>query len=276
MFGKLERSDLELMRAYIKGYKDEAIYLLKPFQDFEKDQCQGEFLGHVEKGQLLGLFFFSNKKSLMVHISNQTVLNHMGLLKAIRHYQPKFIKGNHQSVAAIYQMICRIVKTLTEDQLYLMTYESLENCEVQPLASSELTCVSGKQAKPFDDLRFFIKVEQAFGRNIQTVSDVQKDWNQRRLTDDYCLIKREDKIIAQGIVEEASDQVGVIGGIYVDPQYRQKGIGLYISSFLTNHLIHQGKSPVLFVLKKNTSAINLYQKIGYKVRANYAILTVSF
>ena len=92
----------------------------------------------------------------------------------------------------------------------------------------------------------------------------------------YYLVRSNQGLIGQGLIEEETSELGIIGGIYVDPSYRQRGIGEAISLKLTRQLLEKNKKPYLFVMTNNKNAIHLYEKIGYKISTPYRILTVRY
>jgi predicted GNAT family acetyltransferase len=63
----------------------------------------------------------------------------------------------------------------------------------------------------------------------------------------------------------------LIGGVYVHPSYRNKGIAQCMTKFFVNDLIRQNKDVILFVKKENRSAVTVYQKTGFDFFADYRI-----
>lgn len=62
-----------------------------------------------------------------------------------------------------------------------------------------------------------------------------------------------------------------IGGVYVLPEYRGRGIAGYMTSAFSG-IIHAGfKGITLFVRKKNDRAVRVYRSAGFSVTDNYAI-----
>ncbi|MCL2806027.1 MAG: GNAT family N-acetyltransferase [Treponema sp.] len=62
-----------------------------------------------------------------------------------------------------------------------------------------------------------------------------------------------------------------VGGVYVHPDFRGKGIGRYMASAFISSLLSEGKGITLFVKKTNIAAKKLYASIGFKVRGDYRI-----
>ena len=65
--------------------------------------------------------------------------------------------------------------------------------------------------------------------------------------------------------EDKSNDYGEIGGIYLLPQFWNKGIGTELISWGINELIYRGYRKIsLWVLEENLSARKFYEKIGFE------------
>jgi ribosomal protein S18 acetylase RimI-like enzyme len=62
-----------------------------------------------------------------------------------------------------------------------------------------------------------------------------------------------------------------IGGVYVDPGYRGRGIACRMTAEFVGSLIDQGKGVSLFVKKANPSAHSVYARLGFKTLGDYRI-----
>jgi predicted GNAT family acetyltransferase len=62
-----------------------------------------------------------------------------------------------------------------------------------------------------------------------------------------------------------------IGGVYVRPDCRGRGIATKMAAVFAQELSAQGKGITLFVKKRNPSAIKVYSKVGFKVLGDYRI-----
>lgn len=59
-------------------------------------------------------------------------------------------------------------------------------------------------------------------------------------------------------------QVWMIGGVYTDPEHRNKGYALLATSAVTKEALEQAENAALFVRSDNHPAIRVYEKIGYR------------
>jgi predicted GNAT family acetyltransferase len=63
-----------------------------------------------------------------------------------------------------------------------------------------------------------------------------------------------------------------LGGVYILPQYRGRGIGTTLTSAFIRLLLAEDRGLTLFVRKNNLSALSVYQKCGFKNIGDYRIV----
>jgi predicted GNAT family acetyltransferase len=62
-----------------------------------------------------------------------------------------------------------------------------------------------------------------------------------------------------------------IGGVYVHPAYRGRGIARRLCAELARELLAEGKGLSLFVKKRNPAARSVYRGLGFKTQGDYRI-----
>jgi ribosomal protein S18 acetylase RimI-like enzyme len=62
-----------------------------------------------------------------------------------------------------------------------------------------------------------------------------------------------------------------IGGVYVRPEYRGRGIALRMAHAFARELIAEGRGLSLFVKKRNAPARAIYRRIGFEAIGDYRI-----
>ena len=62
-----------------------------------------------------------------------------------------------------------------------------------------------------------------------------------------------------------------IGGVFVLPEFRGRGIARYMTGIFTKMLLEQGRGVSLFVKKANNPANSVYKHLGFKYLADYRI-----
>lgn len=276
MFDKLDKKHLSLLESYLKENNDDSIYLMKPVEQLGENEAQGVFYGYIENAQLRGIFYFSNKSVLLLHCTDKKILDSLQLLKAIKFHKPKFIKGNTAMTDGVYKLLCRAVSGISEAKSTLMVHDG------NPLQTSQIegyTVICGENRLVNDllnDLRFFIDVENHFGRPVKAINDIVKEFKQLIAQNNYMLVVKDLEIVAQGMIEDETASTGIISGIFVAPKHRKNGIGCLLSVELTRALATRGKTPYLFVKSNNENARRLYEKIGYRAVKSYAVLTITY
>jgi ribosomal protein S18 acetylase RimI-like enzyme len=63
-----------------------------------------------------------------------------------------------------------------------------------------------------------------------------------------------------------------IGGVYVHPEYRSRGIACRMTAEFVRSLVAQGRGVSLFVKKSNPSAHSVYVRLGFRTLGDYRIL----
>jgi ribosomal protein S18 acetylase RimI-like enzyme len=81
----------------------------------------------------------------------------------------------------------------------------------------------------------------------------------------------DGKIVGKIHINAVSFTRYQIGGVYVHPDFRGKGIARRMATEFTASLIMQGRGVTLFVRKNNAAASRLYENIGFTACGNYRI-----
>ncbi|MCL2265351.1 MAG: GNAT family N-acetyltransferase [Treponema sp.] len=63
----------------------------------------------------------------------------------------------------------------------------------------------------------------------------------------------------------------LVGGVYVHPDFRGRGIARLMASAFIGSLLKEGKGVTLFVKKSNTAACRLYSSLGFTTQNDYRI-----
>lgn len=79
--------------------------------------------------------------------------------------------------------------------------------------------------------------------------------------------------IGTGRLISHDDAAGVVGAIAVLPEYRGRGYGSQITSFLTKRVLDQGRTPILMTGYDAVAA--LYQKVGFIQTSRWGQLYLS-
>jgi ribosomal protein S18 acetylase RimI-like enzyme len=88
---------------------------------------------------------------------------------------------------------------------------------------------------------------------------------------DILAAELDGRIIGKINVNAVSFTRFQVGGVYVHPDFRGKGIARQMAYEFISSLIKQGRGVTLFVKKANIAAYRLYTGLGFKKTADYRI-----
>lgn len=82
----------------------------------------------------------------------------------------------------------------------------------------------------------------------------------RGLAELYQLVA-DGQVVGTGSIGSEDDECGVVAAVAVVPEYRRRGLGSRLSSFLTQRILEKGKTPRL--ISGYDEVAELYRRIGY-------------
>jgi predicted GNAT family acetyltransferase len=95
---------------------------------------------------------------------------------------------------------------------------------------------------------------------------------ERLLASELILIACLDgKIVGKINTNALSFNCRQIGGVYVRPEYRSRGIAVRMSAVFIRDLLASHQEISLFVKKRNAPARALYRRLGFAYRGDYRI-----
>jgi len=80
--------------------------------------------------------------------------------------------------------------------------------------------------------------------------------------------------VAKAELPLLSGECGLIEGVYTDPEYRGRGLATRLMLDLHVRLRRDGRSPCLYVHRRNARAIEIYRRCGYVAVADWATAVV--
>ncbi|WP_442587704.1 GNAT family N-acetyltransferase [Pedobacter sp. AW31-3R] len=88
------------------------------------------------------------------------------------------------------------------------------------------------------------------------------------LMGNYYGIYTGNKLVAVAGERMQMDRFTEISGVVTHPDYTGRGYAKQLVARVSSKILADGKIPYLHVLKSNTSAIGLYEKLGFRTRCN--------
>ena len=95
---------------------------------------------------------------------------------------------------------------------------------------------------------------------IEKITNYVKTTTPKQI-DDYEIIIVDNKKVGCLLLEKYEDGI-LLNELYIDKNYRRKGIGTNI----LNNVLNNNFKVYLWVYKENTLALNLYKKLGFKIK----------
>jgi len=94
-----------------------------------------------------------------------------------------------------------------------------------------------------------------------------EEWDKHK-TNRYIFQDRcTNQITGSFYIEYKDDEYPLLAGFYVQPSFRNTGIGKKMMRRVMNELVHQS-GAWLMVRKDNTIAINLYKQFGFEYHSD--------
>ncbi|MCH4890385.1 GNAT family N-acetyltransferase [Acidaminobacter sp. JC074] len=272
---RLTGNDHEMVSKYIYHNFWGCIEIAKVFdknglRNVISDKNAGTFLGFMnDEGLLEGLFVFTNNKRFLLHFKNDDVTKKVDLLKAVKHFKPDFMSGPKGQVEKVWQMFERTVKRYKYSNSMYMVLDK-HDLEETPLVREASLMDAKKQIK------FLLEIEKSFKRNHMTINQMQKRIEERVHTGEYLVVEDQERLVAQGFVEDKIQAFSQIGGIYTSSDYRKKGYAKMIVSALCAEILSKGNIPILAVMSDNASAISVYESLGFVRTIDFSIIEIEF
>lgn len=82
-----------------------------------------------------------------------------------------------------------------------------------------------------------------------------------------CFVIKEDNgnILASSSISADNSDFSIVGSIIVSPYYRNKGLGLDVSSFAWESVLDNGKPVIDLVADDNNASLNMHSKYGFRL-----------
>jgi predicted GNAT family acetyltransferase len=98
-------------------------------------------------------------------------------------------------------------------------------------------------------------------------------WNLERILAEERVLAAEldGRLVGKINTSAGSFTRNLIGGVYVHPDFRSRGIAQRMTAEFTGTLIAEGRGISLFVKKRNLSAKTVYRRLGFTAVGDYRI-----
>ncbi|MCF2139569.1 MAG: GNAT family N-acetyltransferase [Candidatus Lokiarchaeota archaeon] len=251
---QITKENEDLFYHYVNGREDEFFFYILDFKQYpEKTQLfvaidQQKIIHGIYiiwrnqtiqiRGSLEGAMIFLkflDKQSISIKEITGT-LNHKALLEEkYTHYENKF---------HMYRM------TLEKGEEELFEQYSYE---ILPAGSEEI--IAG----------FLRKVDPKFWGTYQATDIIMDNAHL------YLAIRKNEQIISLAGLW-IDEKIGIISVVGTDPQFRNQGYATSIVSSGVKYLLEKTKKILIHVRVKNTPAVKIYKKVGYRPKYEYLVM----
>ncbi len=264
MFLRLEERWISAAKAYCYQYPLETLEISYYLMNFQKlaangDKRNGRLYGYIDNDQITALLLFNDKGVMYISNHADKLFDKVDFLKTIRRENPTLVRGTHQQVDRVFYFLQRALK-----QFKIVPTLLMGNCDTLENKFSE----SIVPAKEIDWQRyagFLVEVEKQFRDRPMILNNLRQKLHNASSLDFYSVYRIGSAPVGQVVGEFSTWQYGVIGGLYVLPQYRAKQYGEALMQQATMHYCNKNLKPLLYVVADNRAALTLYKKIGYQV-----------
>lgn len=229
----------------------------------------GDYYTYTDENTIKGIMYFKKNQYMLVHYTDERILNKVDFLKVVKQYKPRMIKSQKSIAEGIYRLLCRTMTDYQEEKYVLMMIDNLS-----PMRA-DIGVERSWRSEFINSMQFFMKVERSLGRNPKSYHDLMDNIRERAMKGDYAFITVDDMIVSQAMIEQEGQTYGLLGGVYTLAKFRGEGYGYATSYAITNAILRKNKKPMLFVYENNKTAIDIYQKMGYKIVESFVQQSMS-
>lgn len=258
---------------FIDNHVEDTLYFFNALSLENRIKKNNVFYAYKINMKIKGLFLFNSANVLFPFISVEDINKKVDFLRIIRKHKPIMIKGESKSVSIIWKIIFRSLKKYDYFECLLMKNTSFKAYDLEKLSYEESNDDLSENELN-DSLKFLIDVEKEFNVNALSINRIKNKIREKIDDSSYVFIKKDFRIVAQGVIEFNFKNISIIGGIYTDKKYRNRGYASTITKVLVNKSIKSNQISYLTVLKNNKDAINIYNKLNFKKVRDYIIVNI--
>jgi DNA-binding GntR family transcriptional regulator/predicted GNAT family acetyltransferase len=256
MIKECKEQDRSALISYLNQEPVYNTFMLADIEDFGFEEKFQTVYMDVEQGECIGVYlcFYQN---LLVYSKDENI-NISFLEQLISWFIPDVVMGKTQDVKIVQRILCDY--ELTQRPLYL--------CDSADNLVEEKAEIKRAVREDADEIFSF----------LQSIPELKSLYTSKQMIEDriikntgvHYLIRENGKIIAQGNSAARCEKTVMIGGVAVNPEYRNQKLASQIVSRLCREIFDQGKTPCLFSSMEKEH--NLYCGLGFHMVGEWATL----
>jgi ribosomal protein S18 acetylase RimI-like enzyme len=255
---------------YLQRNEKEADFLLGSVLQFGVTNRRnilrcGDYFGYFEGDALKGIIVFNNLGSCVPHYESVEAILYFSRLMIMRRFS--MLLGTDRLIRPLFEAISRY-KSMRE-------YEECSYCINSDLKPFKLQGIEFIDVSKDNDISILDFVRKAYLKGFgaeRTIEDTRLLLSQRHEDEEFIILSKDDKLIAQACIQTFTDSINQIGAVYTLEEERSKGYAKAVVSELCERIVQRGKRPTLVVNKYNTPALNAYNALGFEHNEDYLII----
>ena len=269
MIQLLKQEHKEIVLEYLEKHHIETTFLIGNVDCFGLDnnpemrRC-GDYYGYFEDGILRGVLPFYNLGSCIPHYDSVKAIPYFVEIIGQRNFQ--FLLGMEKIVKPLYDHIkdYKSAREYSASSYYVnkdfkpFNLEGVTTMEVDIMNSSII--------------EFYKRAQQEGFHNETTTEEVIKALKYRAEAEDFILLLKDNKIVAQAGVQTTTSMFSQIGSVFTHLEQRGNGYCKAVVSEICSRIVSRGKTPTLMVRKDNTPAVRAYSTLGFQHYDDYLII----
>ncbi|WP_457557331.1 GNAT family N-acetyltransferase [Candidatus Harpocratesius sp.] len=251
---QITKENEDLFNNYVNGREDEFFFFILDFEQYPENTQL--FVAIDQQNNIYGLYIiwrnqtiqirgslegaitflqFLDKQSISIKEITGTLIHKPLLEEKFTHYKNKF---------HTYRMILE----KGDEQLF-----EQYSYEILPSGSEEI--IAG----------FLRKVDPKFWGKYQATDIIMDNAHP------YLAIRKNEQIISLAGLW-IDEKMGIISVVGTDPQFRNQGYATSIVSSGVKYLVEKTNKILIHVRVKNTPAVKIYKKVGYRPKYEYLVM----
>jgi predicted GNAT family acetyltransferase len=269
----VKQNDLEKIEFFLRKHEN---FCTAPAAKFKKGLSKQDKMWKLcdERGIISALILYSNRAVYPIFNNIDPVPIPPFMRLSFVQYPVYAIQGCSNDVLQIEKMLAHRGQVPSDPKdFYLMTLDSLP---VFPAKKHSNLIIRKPNAEDFQSLYELHKqyeIEEVIPKDgVFNAENCKYTVQSMMLKDQVFVGEINGRLIAKVNINADSYTRYQIGGVFVEPAFRSNGYASQVVSLFCEQLISAGRGITLFVNKTNTPAQKVYQKLGFKIVADYRII----
>ena len=269
MIKLLTEEHKDIVLQYLEKHHIETTFLIGNVNCFglnnnpEMRRC-ADYYGYFEDEALRGVLPFYNLGSCIPHYDSPGAIPYFAVLLRQRNFE--VLLGMEKIVKPLYAHVkfSKHAIEYSEDSYYV-------NKNFKPFYLENVTFIDSDITNP-NIIEFYKEAQLEGFHNKTTTKQAINSIKYRSEEEDFVLLKKNNKIVAEACIQTTTSIVNQIGGVFTKFEDRNRGYCKAVVSEICSRIVSRGKMPTLMVRKNNIPAVKAYTSLGFEYYDDYLII----